>query len=109
MWRRLIYLGAILLWLVVACFPLAAFVLATRSEVKIGSGDRNGIRIFLLQEENAGGLGIEWTRQYRLEPDCSKTTVRYLLWEGGEEDINVDYCLCDGLANDDLQILGTCQ
>lgn len=109
MWRRIFYLGVILLWLIVMCFPITAFVLATRGEISVGDSVHSGLRIFLVQGEEAQGIGLEWSRRLRENPQCSKTVVRYLLWEGVEENINIDYCLCYEQEENGSQITSTCQ
>jgi hypothetical protein len=109
MWRRLLYLGIILLWLIVMCFPITAFVLATRGEIKIGNNLQSGLRIFLVQGEEAQGVGFDWSRRLKENPQCSKTIVRYLLWEGGDENFNIDYCLCYEQGENGSQITSTCQ
>jgi hypothetical protein len=109
MWRRLIYLGVIFLWLLVMCFPFTAFILATRGEINIGGNVQSGLRIFLVQEDDAQGLGFEWSRRLRENPECSKTDVRYLLWEGGDNNFNIDYCLCYEQGENGSQITTTCQ
>ena len=109
MWRRLIYLGIILLWLLVMAFPIASFVLATRGEIRFGDSVHNGLRIFLVQEDDAQGIGFEWSRRLRADPQCTKTVVRYLIWEGGENEFYTDYCLCYEQAENGSQITGNCQ
>lgn len=109
MWRRLIYLGIILLWLLVMCFPIVSFVLATRGEISVGDSIRSGLRVFLLQEDDAQGIGLEWSRRLRATPQCSKTIVRYLLWKGEGYEFNTDYCICYEQVENGLQLTGKCQ
>lgn len=109
MWRRLIYLVVILVWLIVMCFPISAFILATRGEIKVGEGVQSGLRIFLVQSDDAQGIGFDLSRRLREDPQCSKTSVRYLLWAGGENDFNIDYCLCYEPGENGSQITSTCQ
>lgn len=109
MWRRLIYLAVLLLWILVMCFPVAAFVLATRGEINFGNSVRSGLRIFLVVEDEAQGVGFEWSRRLKTNPQCSKTRIRYLLWKGRETNPSTDYCLCYELGEDGSQITGNCQ
>lgn len=90
--RRLLYTIAIIIWLLVMSFPIIAMVLATQQQIQIGDDSRRHVRLFLLQEENAQGVGIEWARPLRENRSCSKTSVNYLLWEG--EAKPASYCQC---------------
>ncbi len=109
MWRRLIYLGVIFLWLLVICFPIASFALATRGEISFGDRVHSGLRIFLVQEDDAQGIGIEWSRRLRVNPQCSKTGVRYLLWEGRGSDFSTEYCLCYKQEENGSEVTSICQ
>lgn len=101
--RRFIYLLVTLAWLCVMSLPALAFILAVRGQIQIGSDVRHHLRIFALQELDAQGIGVEWTRPVRQQPACSWTTVNYLLWEGEGEDIA--FCQCyDPLTNDPLPV-----
>lgn len=92
--RPVLYLLSILVWLFVMSLPLAAFLIATRGEIQLGGDTNSNIRIFLVQESEAQGLGLEWSRQHGDTEGCAKTTVRYLLWEGSEPGQGVEYCRC---------------
>jgi hypothetical protein len=83
-------------WLVIMCFPTFAFVLGVRGEFRIGSQDRANLRLFLVQETEAKGLGLQWTRLYAAEQGCWLTTVNYLLWqdEGSNVSQNSRFCNC---------------
>ena len=107
--RRLIYLLIIFAWLLVMSFPTISFILATRGELRLGDSDRRHVRFFLVQEEAAAGVGVEWARPVRQQPGCIRTTVTYLLWYG--EGDNVAYCQCyDLLTGDPLPAaLRTCE
>jgi hypothetical protein len=106
--RRLVYAGVIVIWLIVMCFPITAFLLATRGEIHIGSANLSGIRIFLISETQAQGVGFQWDRRLPNDPDCIKSTVRYLLWDGNESGINTDYCWCYDLSGQTPQAVGDC-
>lgn len=90
--RRLIYLVIILVWLLILSFPTFAFFLAMRGQVQIGNEDGRYVRIFLLQEPDAEGIGIERQRPLREPPGCRQTTVSYLMWVGEGE--RVSFCQC---------------
>jgi hypothetical protein len=105
--RRLLYLLFFIIWLLVMSFPFVAFLLATQGELQLGSSARNHLRLFLIQEEEADGLGLEWTRPSPQAPSCSRTTVSFFLWEG--EGNNVSYCQCyDTLTGDLLSVQESC-
>ena len=88
------YAVLLLIWLIVMAFPTFAFFLATNGEVQIGSEPRSHVRFFLVQEEASGGVGLEWVRGARQVDDCTRTTIRYFLWEGSSADQNVSFCQC---------------
>lgn len=91
------------------CFPVVSFVLATRGEIKFGESVHSGLRIFLVMEDDVQGVGFEWSRRLKANPQCSKTGIRYLLWKGGEPNSSTDYCLCYEVGEDGSQITGNCQ
>jgi hypothetical protein len=112
--KRAGYLLILLLWLVIIGFPIAAFLLATQDQIQIGSHD-NGIRLFLLQETNNQGLGLQWTRPYddsasaaQSQNSCTQTTLRYFLWAGDSQNQNADYCQCFDSQTDQPLPLGAC-
>jgi hypothetical protein len=84
----------LLIWLLVMGFPTFAFFLATNGEVQLGSEARSHIRFFLVQEETSGGVGVEWIRDARQVENCTRTTIRYFLWEGSSVGQNVSFCQC---------------
>lgn len=75
------------------CFPTFAFTLATREQIQLGDNPRNHVRFFLVREDEADGIGMEWSRPL-LGETCAKTTVAYLFWEGGDSRQNVSFCQC---------------
>jgi hypothetical protein len=92
-WPRLLLYGALLLvWLAAIAFPFVAFRLATRGQMRLGSDEQRYLRLFLVQERDAEGVGIEWVRPAREPYNCSNGTVTYLFWEGEGE--NIRYCQC---------------
>jgi hypothetical protein len=90
--RRLGYLLVILVWLILMSLPLFSFVLAARNQLQIGSSEGNHIRIFLVQEKDAEGLGLEIKRLDSINPGCAETSVRYFMWTG--RPANVTFCQC---------------
>ena len=92
--RRSLYLLIVLVWLLVMAFPVFAVVLASRGEIQLGDDSANNSRIFLVQETDAEGIGIQTMRQKGTDPLCSETTVTYLMWEGEGE--NSRFCSCTG-------------
>ena len=90
--RRFFYLIFILIWLIVLTLPFAAFSLAARQQIQIGGSEGNHLRIFLIQEKMAEGIGVELARPFSGQPNCSETNVRYFMWVGEPE--NTIYCQC---------------
>lgn len=90
--RRLGYLIVVIIWLVVMAFPIFAFTLAGRGEMMFGEAAGSHVRLFLLREPDAEGIGVEWTRPYRPQPACTRTSVIYVMWQGRSQ--NTSYCQC---------------
>jgi hypothetical protein len=92
------YVLFVIIWLMVMCFPTFAFVLATNGQIEVGGNPRNHLRFFMVTEEEASGIGVEWTRPLGSplpgQPSCAKTSVSYFLWEGGGQNQNVTFCQC---------------
>lgn len=101
--RRFIYLLIAVAWLGVMSLPALAVILAVQGQIQLGDDARHHLRLFALQEPEVRGIGIEWTRPLRRQPNCSRTTVSYLLWQGEGE--NVAFCQCyDPLTDDPLPV-----
>ena len=77
--------------------PLFSFSLAARNQLQLGADEGSHVRIFLIQERNAEGIGVEITRPDRLSPGCVETSVRYFMWKGEPE--NVTFCHCIDLES----------
>ena len=90
--RRLLYLLIIVVWLGVMIFPSVSFLLAMKGQLTLGSSPRNHLRLFMVQEDDTNGVGIEWTRPLLGQSDCAQTSITYLLWDGEGE--NTYYCQC---------------
>lgn len=89
--RRITYFFIIVVWLLIMLFPITAFVLSTRGEINLGKNPKRHVRLFMVQEE-INGVGMEWARPSRIDPDCAQTAVRYILWDGEAEPIS--FCQC---------------
>lgn len=83
-----------MLWVILMCLPLMAFVLAVKGEVKLGNQAKSHVRIFMVQGEKEDGLGIEYSRRVTENAECFRSSIRYLLWNGEAEKVNADYCQC---------------
>ncbi len=90
--RRLAYLLVLTLWLLLLAFPAVAFMLATRDQIEIGSDPARHLRLFLVSEPDAQGVGVERARPVRERAGCSQTTISFLMWEGQSE--SLVYCQC---------------
>lgn len=103
--RRLSITLFLLFWLALLLTPSLAFILARNGQIQIGRIDDRHWRLFLLQEADVEGLGLERGRAVSppLEAPgarCLKTTVDYWLWAGEEQ--GADYCQCYGPANGEV-------
>jgi hypothetical protein len=98
----------ILIWLFFISLPIFAFTLAARQQIQLGSDERSHLRIFLLQEKDAKGIGIELARPFSTNPPCSQTSVRFFMWAVPSK--NVTFCQCyDPQTNDNLPAVpGVC-
>lgn len=94
--RRSIYTLITLVWLFIMLLPAFAFLLAARGQLQVGSSPQNQVRFFMLQQPDAEGIGVEWTRPIRQQDNCSRTSVRYLLWEGEGESVATCRCYMNG-------------
>jgi hypothetical protein len=94
--RRLLYLLAVLIWLAVMSLPILAFLLATRGQIVAGDQSGSHLRLFLLQEPDEQGIGVEWVRPASAGTGCSRGTVRYFMWEGEGQD--TAFCQCQDPA-----------
>jgi hypothetical protein len=96
--RRLSMLLIVTLWLVIMTIPMFAFVLARSGQIQIGQSEGRHWRLFLLQDAQAEGVGLERAREIALPPGapatarCLRTTVNYRMWSGVGED--VAFCQC---------------
>jgi hypothetical protein len=86
------YILVIIIWLVLMSLPIFSILLATRIQLQVGSTEGEHIRIFLVQENDAEGIGLELKRSDSFDPACAQTSVRYIMWKGNPE--NVIFCQC---------------
>ncbi|MGD8583935.1 MAG: hypothetical protein PVH65_02975 [Chloroflexota bacterium] len=108
MLRRLVYLIVIILFLVVMTLPIFAFVLAARGELMIGSDQGNYLRLFMVNTDQAEGIGLQRVRQSAASEGCQQGSVRYFLWEGQSRELNADYCTCFKADSGTETIPGQC-
>ncbi len=92
--RRVIYLIIILIWVILMSLPIIAFVLATRGELGVGDAGESGFRLFLLNDPDLQGIGIERRRQLDREDNCLESTLNYILWEGENDNLDITFCQC---------------
>lgn len=104
--RRLLLLLFVLFWLALLLTPTLAFVLARNDQVQIGRSDGRHWRLFLVQEANTEGVGLERGRPVSPPGNapestaCLQTTVSYWMWSGeGQE---TAYCQCADATTGDL-------
>lgn len=96
----------VLFWLAVILTPSLAFVLARNGQIQIGSSEGRHWRLFLVQEADSEGVGLEHGRPVPLPFDapesavCLQTTISYWMWVGEGQDTS--YCQCTDSATGDL-------
>lgn len=109
-WLKRIGIGLFLsFWLLVMVFPFLAFLMATRGQIQIGEGERSHFRTFMVSDfdmpgvDDVQGVGFELTRRVPQNEDCSRTSIRYLLWIGEADPIF--FCQCyDPATGDPLPV-----
>ena len=95
MLRRFGYALIVILWLALLSLPILAFILAARGELMIGDDQASNIRLFLINEDVAKGIGFQRvTKADNGSEGCFQTSVKYLLWEGQNPGLNTSYCSC---------------
>jgi hypothetical protein len=90
--RRLLYLALVILWLLIMALPFVAFTLAARGQILLGDQAEAHTRLFLLNDEDKQGVGLEWVRSAGDESHCWSGRVLYFLWQG--EGQNATFCQC---------------
>lgn len=89
--RRVGIILFLLLWFFLISLPAFAMLLTVRGQIQLGQED-NRLRVFLLQEQDAEGVGFELARPYRPNDSCDQISLRYIMWVG--EPKNVTFCQC---------------
>ncbi len=92
--RRIAYLIVTIVLLLIMSLPILAFALAARGELTIGNIQGSYLRLFLVNSDEAEGIGFQRLRQSAGGGDCQQGSVRYFLWEGQSRALNADYCTC---------------
>ena len=94
--RRALYGTIFIAWLTVLALPALAFVLAARGEIQLGDDPQRSIRIFLVSDDDNGGVGLLRSRPVSDAPYCVQSSVRYLMWSGSGESAISCQCYADG-------------
>jgi hypothetical protein len=100
--RRAGYSAGCLVWLLIMCLPLFAFVLAVNGEMSWRRGEFAEDRLWLIQEADQRGLGYSRARLVSNgEPAaggaiCVRTSVIFLLWRGSAEPVQFCECFAAG-------------
>lgn len=89
--KRVVIIILVVIWFILIMLPSLAVILASREQIQIGVGETS-LRLFLLQEADVEGLGLEFMRPSSANPNCIQSTVNYFMWVG--ESQNIVYCLC---------------
>jgi hypothetical protein len=93
--RRFGYALIVIVWLALMLLPILAFILAARGELMIGDVQASNIRLFMVNEDEAKGIGFQRVKKVDSESDgCFQTSVKYLLWEGQDSGLNISFCAC---------------
>ncbi|MBP6017191.1 MAG: hypothetical protein KA586_10765 [Candidatus Promineofilum sp.] len=96
--RRFLILLFILFWLALILTPTLAFVLARNGQVQLGPSGGSHWRLFMLQQADVEGLGLERSRPVAPPAgasesvQCLQTTIDYWMWYG--EGQGTSYCQC---------------
>ena len=104
--KRFSILFIVVLWLLAMSIPFFMFSLASNGELQVGEQPGNEVRVFLLQDRDAEGIGAEWSRPRSFDSlQCTQTSVRYYMWVGDPE--NVTYCQCQDSDGNPLPATAT--
>ncbi len=85
-------LGGIIFLIIIGSLPIFACRLVTTGVLQLGNENGNFLNIFMLQEPDQEGIGVQWSRSFDDEAICTSNTVRYVMFEGEAENLN--YCSC---------------
>lgn len=100
--RRSLMLLFVIFWLALILTPTLAFVLARNGQVQVGQPDGRHWRLFLVQQADAEGVGLERARPVDAPGDaqdsvqCLQTSINYWMWSG--EGPAATFCQCADMA-----------
>lgn len=100
--RRSLMLLFAIFWLALILTPTLAFVLARNGQVQVGQTDGRHWRLFLVQEADTEGVGLERARPVAAPDDaqdsvqCLQTSINYWMWSG--EGPSATFCQCVDMA-----------
>lgn len=89
-WRSCVV--ALFFILLIGLLPLFACRLITQGALQFGNEQGRFLNIFMLQDPDQEGIGVQWTRAFDDEAQCTRTSVRYYMFVGEGE--NLDFCEC---------------
>ena len=89
-WRSCV--GALIFLIILGLIPLFGCRLVTQGVLQFGDEEGRFLNIFMLQDPDQEGIGMQWSRAFDDEAVCTRTTVRYYMFVGEGE--NFDYCEC---------------
>lgn len=104
--RRILMVLFVLFWLALILTPSLAFVLARNGQIQIGASEGRHWRLFMVQQADAEGVGLERGRPVSPPDDasdsaaCLQTTISYWMWAG--EGQGTRYCQCVDSVTGDL-------
>ncbi|MFK7804079.1 MAG: hypothetical protein AB8G95_20770 [Anaerolineae bacterium] len=90
--------GALILLIILGLIPLFGCRLVTQGVLQFGDEDGRFLNVFMLQDPDQEGIGMQWTRTFEHDDQavCTRTTVRYYMFVGEGENLN--YCECSNVS-----------
>ena len=101
---------ALIIWFSLLLAPCFMFILATRGEISIATGEapEQRLRIWLIQEARQSGLGVSNASVKQVDENvCVQTSVTFILWRG--EASPTEYCECYTVENGVYSYVGSQQ
>lgn len=104
--RRLLILLFVLFWMALVLTPTMAFYLSRNGQIQVGRTEGRHWRVFLIQQADTEGLGLEQSRPVAAPADatgdisCLKTTIKYWMWAG--EGQSAAFCQCADVATAEI-------
>lgn len=89
-WRSCV--GALVFLIILGLIPFFGCRLVTQGVLQFGNEHGRFLNIFMLQEPDQEGIGMQWSRAFDEEAQCTRTKVRYYMFVGEGE--NSDFCEC---------------